>query len=1273
MDALGNTSITANDIDNGSNDACGIDSLFVSPAAFTCLDVGANMVTLTVTDNNGNVSTCTAMVTVEDSVPPIALCQNVTVQLDAGGNAGITAADVNNGSNDACGIASLSVSPNAFTCSNMGANVVVLTVTDLNNNVSTCTGMVTVLDTVPPVAVCQNITIQLAASGNAAIAAADVNGGSNDACGIDSVAVSPASFNCSNIGANTVTLTVFDNNSNVSTCSATVTVEDTVPPVALCQGVTVQLDAVGNASITASDVDGGSNDACGIDSLAVSPQQFTCVAVGANTVVLTVTDNNGNTANCTATVVVEDTVPPMALCQNFTVQLNASGNAAIIATDVDGGSNDACGIDSLAISPSTFTCSNIGANAVILTATDLNGNTATCTATVTVEDTVPPVAICQSITLQLDATGNASIAALDVDGGSNDACGIDSLFVTPSSFDCSNVGTNNVTLVVTDNNGNVATCVAIVTVEDTVPPQAICQNITLQLDASGNASMVAADVDGGSIDACGIDSLAVSPRTFTCVEAGPNTVSLTVWDNHGNQASCTAVVTVADTVAPIALCQPITVQLNAAGNGFANAIFVDAGSNDACGIDTLVLSRSNFTCADIGPNTVTLVATDQNGNIDACSTTIMVVDTVAPVALCQSISVQLNAAGIANVAALAIDNGSNDACGIDSLGLSPATFTCANVGVNSVMLSATDNNGNVSTCTASVTVGDTVPPMAVCQNLTVQLNGAGTAGILANDLDGGSSDACGVAAFAASRTSFTCADVGPNNVTLLVTDLSSNADSCVAVVTVADTVPPMAVCQSITIQLDTAGTTSILASDLDGGSGDACGIAFVTASATMFTCANIGLNVVTLTVTDVNGNVSNCSAAVNANAAPLSAILSSPLLGCGYNVACNGDSSGSVTALPLGGCPTYTYAWSNGGNTATISGVPAGTYTVTITDGFSALVVDSITLTEPVPIQNTAQISSWVCNGDSTGMIDLSTVGGHDCAPYTYLWSNGDTTQDIFNLIAGTYTVTVTDTMGCVRVDNITLNLQPLPAVNLGPDVQKCAGDSALLTPGNTFANYLWNTGAITPSILAAQVGTYWVEVIDVFGCVNRDTIVVSDYVLQTSIITPLGGTTLCGGDSLELMGDAGMQSYLWSTGDTTQNTVVVDTGGTYFLMAVNANGCQIQDSIVLVYAPFLDPRPVIVPGPLTSLCEGMRDTLDAGPGYFAYLWNTGATTRKIIVSDSGRFVVTVSNVMGCTAVSDTVTVSRAVISIPTISLVGGTLYSDQVWLTYQWYRDGML
>src|SRR5205823_10978267 len=117
------------------------------------------------------------------------------------------------------------------------------------------------------------------------------------------------------------------------------------------------------------------------------------------------------------------------------------------------------------------------------------------------------VAVCQDLTVELDATGHAIITPTQINNGSTDACGIANLSLDKTSFDVTNVGTNAVTLTVTDNNGNSSTCAATVTVVDSVPPVAVCQDLTLQLDATGHGTITPTQVSNGSSDACGIASL----------------------------------------------------------------------------------------------------------------------------------------------------------------------------------------------------------------------------------------------------------------------------------------------------------------------------------------------------------------------------------------------------------------------------------------------------------------------------------------------------------------------------------------------------------------------------------------------------------------------------------------------------------------------------------------------------------------------------------------------------------------------------------------------
>ena len=349
--------------------------------------------------------------------------------------------------------------------------------------------------------------------------------------------------------------------------------------------------------------------------------------VGITTVTLTATNTCG-TVSCTFTVMVTDSQLPTVLSQNITVSLSG-GTAHITPSEVNNGSSDNCGIASMSVSPDHFDCTNAGNNTVTFTVTDVNGNVNTGTAIVTVKDVTAPTVITQNISVNLNSAGVATITAADVNNGSNDDCGIASKTVSPNSFSCSTIGPNTVTLTVTDVNGNVNTGTAIVTVKDVNAPTVVTQNISVNLNSAGVATITAADVNNGSGDACGIVSMTVSPNSFSCSTIGPNTVTLTMTDVNGNVNSGTALVTINDITPPVALCKNISVTLV---NGTAS-IFpsdVNNGSYDACGIQSLTLSKTSFSSADIGANTVTLTVMDNNNLVSTCQSTVTVVGVTQP-------------------------------------------------------------------------------------------------------------------------------------------------------------------------------------------------------------------------------------------------------------------------------------------------------------------------------------------------------------------------------------------------------------------------------------------------------------------------------------------------------------------------------------------------------------------------------------------------------------------------------------------------------------------
>ncbi len=630
LDANGEASISVAEINDGSTDNCSVDTTTIDITNFDCSNIGENTVTLTVTDNAGNSSTCTTTVTVEDNVAPVANCvAPFTVQLDANGQASITAADINDSSTDNCSVDTTSIDITDFDCSNIGDNTVTLTVTDTSGNSSTCTTTVTVEDNVAPVANCvAPFTVQLDANGEASITVNDIDNGSTDACGIATSSIDVTDFNCSNVGDNTVTLTVTDVNGNTSTCTTTVTVEDAIAPTIICAMDTLVSTDPGDCYATVTFPDALATDNCSgvtvtqTDGLP-SGSQF---PVGVSTIEFTATDASGNTSVCTFDITVEDNEAPLAACENITIQLDEFGSASITAADLDGGSTDACGVDTIVIDQDTFDCSNVGDNNVTLTVTDVNGNTSTCTAIVTVEDITAPDVVCQDITVQLDATGLVSITGMDVDGGSTDACGIASYDLDMDTFDCSNVGVNAVELTVTDNNGNTATCTAMVTVEDNTSPDLVCADFTLELGEDGTATLLPGDVIASNDDACGIDTTAVDITEFDCSDIGtPVTVQVFVSDVNGNLSTCFAEVTVVDVMAPVVTCPADQTVDPGEGNLFYEIpdYFAtgEASATDNCA-DTVTITSQDPAPGELigdGVYTVTLTAEDDNGNIGTCT------------------------------------------------------------------------------------------------------------------------------------------------------------------------------------------------------------------------------------------------------------------------------------------------------------------------------------------------------------------------------------------------------------------------------------------------------------------------------------------------------------------------------------------------------------------------------------------------------------------------------------------------------------------------------
>ncbi|MCF8239259.1 MAG: T9SS type A sorting domain-containing protein [Saprospiraceae bacterium] len=337
------------------------------------------------------------------------------------------------------------------------------------------TQTITVVDTQAPVlvGVPANVTVECDAVPAAAVVTATDNCDPSVPVTLTQTSTKSADVNACAYMNYTITRTwkASDNCGNMTARTQVITVRDTKPPVLIGVpvNVTVQCHLVPDpAVVTATDNCDPDVPVTYVQSIIPGP----CTDTYTINRTWSASDNCGNSTAKTQTINVIDTTKPTALCKDHTAYLNNNGEAMIFLFQIDNGSYDNCTLASLTLSKDKFDCDDIGANTVTLIATDACGNVGTCTATVTVIDALAPHMVCTTpIDLYMDAFGTPHVLTpQDVDGGSTDNCGIETLEITKSMFDCSDLGENVIKLIATDKSGNQGQCSSTIRVYDLLPP-----------------------------------------------------------------------------------------------------------------------------------------------------------------------------------------------------------------------------------------------------------------------------------------------------------------------------------------------------------------------------------------------------------------------------------------------------------------------------------------------------------------------------------------------------------------------------------------------------------------------------------------------------------------------------------------------------------------------------------------------------------------------------------------------------------------------------------
>jgi hypothetical protein len=1193
---------------------------------------GTHVIHWSFDDGNGNISTATQNVVINDITPPAApVLSSINGECTATATAPTTT--------DNCAGTITGTTTDPLTYSTNGTHVIHWSFDDGNGNISTATQNVIINDVTPPaIPVLANVTGECSATATAPT--------TTDNCAgiITGTTTDPLTYATS--GTHVIHWSFDDGNGNISTATQNVIINDVTPPaIPVLANVTGECSATATAPTT--------TDNCAGTITGTTTDPLTYSTQGTHVIHWSFDDGNGNISIANQNVIINDITPPAV-----PVLANVTGECSATATAPTTTDNCSGTITGTTTDPLTY---SQGTHVIHWSFDDGHGNISTANQNVIIQDVTGPTVntAANSLNAILECDNTAGLTqALVQEPAATDNCSPTPTIhlltdVTTQDPLCPNGYTRVRTWNFTDvNNNPSANFVQTITVQDHTPPFVVQMpaDVTVNSDANCQATGVNLGILSAQ-DNCSAE-VTITNDHPSIYPIGNTIVTWTIKDACNNTITRQQTVRVLDHTNPVIANCPADITVFTGPGALTctkGVSWTPPSASDNCSVITSFTSNYNPGAVfPAGTTLVTYVATDASTNSSTCSFNVTVVDNTVPVINnCPANIVTCNP-NVTWTAPTATDN-----CGVTTFtNDAPASFP---VGVTTVIYTAKDAANNTTTCSFTVTVNPTPSALAasnspICSGNSLSLSSAGGTSYAWTGPNSFTSNLQNPSiAFATTAATGTYTVVVSNNFGCSATTTTNVVVNAGATATAGSNSP---VCTGGTLSLTATGGVSYNWSGPNG-------FVSLQQNPTISNITNAAGGIYTVTVTNASGCTAQAFTSVSVGVANAFAANNGPLC------------EGATLSLSAAGGTSYLWSGPNGFNSiqqnpaiANVTTAAGGTYTVTVTGsgGCTATTTTNVTVNaNPIAL---ASNNSPVCQ---SGTLSLSAGGGT-----SYSWTGPNSfsslqqnpvISNITPAAAGFYTVTVANAAGCSSTAITQVSVNAASQASAASNSPVCTGGTLTLF-ASAGASYSW-TGPNSFSSIAQNPillnvtntanGIYTVTVTSASGCTS--TAATNVIISTLPIASASANSPLCEGATLSLSASGG-GSYSWTGPNgflsNQQNPslggITTAATGTYTVTVMNGSNCSASTTVFVQ----VNANPVTTASSNSPICAGTNLNLFANGGA-SYSW-TGpngfsSTQQNPLIANAalaagGTYTVVVTNANGCTSTTTTnVTVNNGVIA----------------------------